>query len=84
MLQVDKKALFIDYVNGYNVIKSYATPIIFTHNSKVYTTDTKYSTTTSKHKNFMLKYYQGRQIIVISQKAFNQVMSDNGVSLGIA
>ena len=84
MLQVDKKALYIDFLDGYNIIKSYDTPIIFTHNFKVYTTDTKYSTTTSKHKNFMIKHFEGWQVVSIPQKVFNNTMEAIGVRLGRA
>ena len=84
MLQVDKKALYIDYTKDYTIIKSYATPIIFLYNGKLYTTNTKYSTTTSRHKNYIMKEYQEKNIIIIPQKVFNNTMYDIGVSLGIA
>lgn len=84
MIQVDKKSLYIDYKNGYTIIKSYATPIIFIHNNKLFTTDTKYSKTTSTHKNYIMKDFQGLQVVNISQKVFNETMRSVGVSLGIA
>ena len=84
MLQVDKKALYIDYVKDYTIIKSYATPIIFIHDNKLYTTATKYSTTTSKHKTYMMKDFSHLQAVSITQKVFNNTMEAIGVSLGIA
>lgn len=82
--QIDKKALYVEYKNGYTIIKSYATPIIFLHNNKVFTTDTKYSKTTSTHKNYMMKDFQGLQVVNIPQKVFNETMRGVGVSLGRA
>lgn len=84
MIQVNNQALYIDYVKEYSIIKSYATPIIFTHNGKLYTTDTFYSKTTTKHKYQIMKDFKQKDIIIITQKVFNQIMKDNGVSLGIA
>ena len=84
-MQVDKKSLYIERHGVYEVLRSYATPIMFIHNNRVYTTTTKYSTTTSKHKTYALKnIYNGLQVVNITQKVFNDTMKDNGVSLGIA
>lgn len=84
-MQVDKKALYIERHGLYEVLRSYATPIIFIHNNKVYTTDTKYSTTTSKHKTHALKkIYNNMQVITITQKVFNNTLSSQGVFLGRA
>lgn len=84
--QIDKKALYVSYKNGYTIFKSYDTPIIFIHNNKVYTTDTKYSTTTSKHKNIIMKDFNFKdlQAVNIPQKVFNETMLSLNVSLGIA
>lgn len=84
MRQVDNKALYIDYTKDYTIIKSYDTPIIFLHNGKLYTTSTKYSTTTSRHKNYVINQFEFYDIVLIPQKVFNNTMIDNGVSLGIA
>lgn len=84
MLQVDKKALYVDYMKDYTIIKSYQTPIVFLHNGKAYTTNTKYSKTTSRHKNIVMKEFKDENIIIIPQKVFNNTMYDIGVSLGIA
>ena len=84
MIQVDNKALYIEHQKDYTIIKSYQTPIVFLHNGKAYTTNTKYSKTTSRHKNHVINHFRFDKVVVIPQKVFNQTMIDNGVSLGIA
>lgn len=84
--QIDKKSLYVDYKNGYTIFKSYDTPIVFVYNNKLYTTNTKYSTTTSRHKNMILNDFNFKdlQAVNISQKVFNETMRSLYIPLGIA
>jgi hypothetical protein len=85
-MQVDKKALYIvqGFTTGRSIIKSYATPIAIIDNGRIITSDKKYSTTTSKHKTYVMKtLYKGYQVIMIPHKTLKQIMHDEGISTGI-
>lgn len=83
-MQVNKKALYIENNGAYIVIKSYDTPIILIHDNKLITSDIKYSTTTSKHKNYIMREYNHLQAITINHKTFKNILIDNDIPLGIA
>jgi hypothetical protein len=85
MYQIDKKALYIKqgYTTNRSIIQSYATPICIIDNNKIITSDKKYSTTTSKHKSYVINtLYRGYQVITIPHKTLKQIMIDEEIDTG--
>jgi len=86
MYQVDKKALYIvqGYQTGRDIIKSYYTPIAIIDNERIITSEKKYSTTTSKHKTYIINtLYKGYQVINIPHKTLKEIIESEGVLIGM-
>jgi hypothetical protein len=81
-MQVDRKQLYIikGYWTGRDIIKSYNTPICIIDGFKIITSDKKYSTTTSKHKTYIIKtLYKGYQVIEIPHKTLKEIITSEGI-----
>jgi hypothetical protein len=84
-MQVDRKALYIvkGYETGRDIIKSYATPLCIIDGFKIITSDKKYSTTTSKHKTYIIKtLYKGYQVITIPHKTLKEIIKSENIDTG--
>ena len=84
-MQVDKKSLYIiqGYETGRDIIKSYATPICIIDGFKIITSDKKYSTTTSKHKTYIIKtLYRGYKVIEIPHKTLKEIIKSENIDTG--
>ena len=87
MTQINKKQLFM--TSGRNtgrlVYMSYNTPIALIDGKKIITSGMKYSMTTSRHKNYIIKnLHQGSQVVEVPHKVFRQIMTDENINLGWA
>ena len=87
MQQIDKKQLFM--TSGRNtgrlVYMSYNTPIALIDGKKIITSGMKYSMTTSRHKNYIIRdLHQGSQVVEVPHKVFKQIMTDESINLGWA
>ena len=87
MQQIDKKQLFMTSGRhtGRLVYMSYNTPIALIDGKKIITSGMKYSMTTSRHKNYIIRdLHQGSQVVEVPHKVFKQIMTDESINLGWA
>ncbi len=87
MQQIDKKQLFMTSGRhtGRLVYMSYNTPIALIDGKKIITSGIKYSMTTSRHKNYIIRnLHPASQLVEVPHKVFKQIMTDESINLGWA
>lgn len=87
MQQIDKKQLFMTTGRhtGRLVYMSYDTPILLVDGKKIITSEIKYSMTTSRHKNYIIRnLHPDFQVVEVPHKVFKQIMQDENIHLGWA
>lgn len=80
MQRVDNKNLYMIYKDNKIFYQSYNTIIAIEEEDKIIINDKRYSTTTSKHKNMIVRQASYKQPILIHLKAFKQIVEDNGLT----
>jgi len=72
--QIDGKSLYRQEIGQFTIWFSYETPIGIKGDNCLYINDTKYSTTSSRHRNIVLAEYPNTEIRSISEGGIiNQV-----------
>lgn len=85
MKQIDKKALYLftGYETGCKVYKSYATPIIIVRDETIFTSNKKYSATTSKHKSYIINTLERlKTVVTVSHDDFKKMIYDEKIDGG--
>ena len=80
MERVDNKNLYKIYLNDKVFYQSYNTMIAIEENDKIIINEKWFSSTTTKHKNLIIKSKPTKQPISINEKTFIRIIEDNNLN----